>query len=816
MNPTCRPRASLVSSLVLLVSIAWPTAALTDTGSPPGSWVSLGPTKIIHGQSDVSRGDVTGRIATIAVDFTDPNLIYVGARGSGVWRSADGGVRWEPVTDSLPTQTVLALATAPSRPNRVYLNTPIGTFRSEDAGSSWNQVSTGNLFGRGWDGGAMLVDPFDPDLVFLTSCLMPDTTSRSIRRSRDGGVTWQTVLFMGCATGLVRDPGDPNIFLAAISNESATTGLYETLDGGITWNPRPGCDGAQLPPPPPKTLVKIAQSGEVRFVSYRWGDDQYQVFRSEGKTCGSGATRDFSWVPAWTAPPALADGDLWSAIHVNPHDPSLVAATGKRLFLSTDGGFNFTLVDPQMHVDHHAWVTHPFFPWIVFAGTDGGLYRSTKDGASDSWSFIGEGIVNAELFDLADAATSPHLLIGGSQDNGVFEYPGSGTIWDLREGGDAEMVEIDPADANVRYFATQAQSSLFRTTDAFASLTAIGAGIPPGCPPWSSEYPATPSNQFLIHPGQSSTLLATCTSLWTRLPPWFQLFTPNPDSNPPGRTMTIAVDASVDLYWTATNNGQVWAGPGGADWRWIVSHPGGAPSVALQVDTANPTVLFAAFRPPENCTPIGAPQCGRVFRVERFASAPTSTSVLVVDITANLPAGIVMKSLAVDLLQPQTIYAGTDFGVYRGHSSDGGATWTWTSYKNGMPEAVDVRALEVHPVSGVMRAGTFGRGVYEVDTDWPIGALIAAEGRVTVLRVQDVGQLYGPPGDAIDADVIVQLDSTPGFSYGFQLRVDGDAAARRGMLDRLRDAMRRDTRVRLEYVRTGFRNGLLRRVWNLP
>ncbi len=810
MNPTCRPRASLVPFLVLLVSIVWPTTVSAQTGAPPGRWVSLGPTKILEGSSGVSNGDVTGRVQTMAVDFSDPNLIYVGARGSGVWRSFDGGGRWEPITDTLPTQTVRALATSPSLPNRVYLDTPVGTYRSEDAGSTWNQVSTVDLMGRGWDGGAMLVDPFDADRVFLTSC----GGSPSIRRSTDGGVTWQTVLAEGCATGLVRDPADTNRFLAAISKPGPGTGLWETLDGGATWNRKIGCGGV-LPFPDPNTLVRIAQSGNVRFVSFHLGND-YRLYRAE-KICGSGVFADFLWEEVFVAPPAIAEDDLWSAIHVNPADPSRVALTGIRVFVSTDGGFNFDLPAPQPHVDHHAWVNHPFDPSIVFAGTDGGPYVSTDDGLAGSWSFIGEGIVSAELYDLADSGTSPRLLFGGSHDNGGFEYLGKGTLWRMKVGGDAGMVEIDPTDDDVRYLSTQAMSSLFKTTNGFATPpTAIGAGLPTGCPPWSAEYPANPSNSFLIHPAQSSTLLATCGSLWTRLPPWFQLFTPNPNTNPPGRTMTIAVDASVDLFWTATNNGQVWAGPGGADWRWIVSHPGGAPSVALQVDTANPTVMFAAFRPPENCTPISAPTCGRVFRVERFAAAPTSTSVLAVDITANLPAGIVMKSLAVDRLQPQTIYAGTDFGVYRGHSSDGGANWTWTSYKNGMPEAVDVRALEVHAVTGTLRAGTFGRGVYEVDTDWPIGALVAVEGHVTMLRVQDVGEQFGPPGDMIDAEVIVQLDSTPGYSYGFQLRVDGEAAARRGMLDRLRDALRGDTRVRLEYVRTGFRNGLLRRVWNLP
>src|ERR1044072_5567297 len=211
MNPPCRPRGSLVSSLALLASLAWPLAAPAQTGAPPGRWVSLGPTKILDGWSGVSNGDVTGRIATIAVDFTDPNVIYVGARGSGVWRSTDGGLKWEPVTDSLPTQTVLALAPAPSLPRRVYLNTPVGTFRSEDAGSTWSQVSTLNLMGRGWDGGTMLVDPVDADRVFLTTC----GGNSSIQRSTDGGATWQVVLAEGCATGLERDPADPNRLLAA-------------------------------------------------------------------------------------------------------------------------------------------------------------------------------------------------------------------------------------------------------------------------------------------------------------------------------------------------------------------------------------------------------------------------------------------------------------------------------------------------------------------------------------------------------------------------------------------------------------------------
>ena len=800
MSPNCRPRASVARLLALVsltsvVSLASPASVPAQTGAPTGRWVSLGPTKILKGGSAVSNGDVTGRVTTIAVDWNHPEIIFVGARGSGVWRTLDGGFKWQPVTDALPTQTVVALATSPSQPKRVYLDTPAGTFRSDDNGDNWNHVSTVNLRGRGWDNGAMIVDPLDADRVFLTTC-SGGTASPSIQRTRDGGVTWEAVLSVGCATGIERAPGWLDRYLVAISNGGATAGLWETLDGGDTWTRRPGCLKAPLPTPTPETMVRIAVSGNVRFASFRQSNSEYRLFRSDGKTCGDGANADFMWQPAWVAPPAWVDGELWSGLHVNPDDASRVAATGKALFLSTDGGFTFSIPGQQPHVDHHAWVYDPLDASTVLAGTDGGFYRSTDDGLAGSWSFRGEGIVNAELYDLADSGTSPRVLFAGSQDNGAFEYLGSGTLWRWKTLGDAEMVEIDPTDDDVRYTLFQSQHELWVTTDNYATATFyVGTGIPTGCGTWSGEYPADPLGQFLIHPAQPSTLLMTCKPLsigW----PFNPLFDPSPDS-----TATVAVDPSVNLYWSGTARGQVHAGPSGLGWRLLFSHPSNAASVALQVDPAEPTVLFAAFRPWPQTS-------GRVYRIERFDDAPKS--VLAIDITSNLPAGVRMKSLAVDRLQPQTIYAGTDFGVYRGHSEDAGATWTWTSYKDGLPEAVDVRALEVHAVTGVMRAGTFGRGVYEVQTDSPIGESATVEGLVTMLSVQDGRRSYGPPGDTIDADVIVQLDTMPGYAFGFQ---SGDDTG--GMLDRLRDAVRANSRVRLDYLRTGFRNGVLQEVWNL-
>ena len=87
-----------------------------------------------------------------------------------------------------------------------------------------------------------------------------------------------------------------------------------------------------------------------------------------------------------------------------------------------------------------------------------------------------------------------------------------------------------------------------------------------------------------------------------------------------------------------------------------------------------------------------------------------------------------------------------------------------------------------------------------------------AQGLVTLLRVHDVGTGYGPPDDQLDAEVVIQLDSEGPRAFGYQLRVDPNEAAHRGMLDVLRDAFNHDRPVRVDYVTTGPQNGRILRV----
>jgi hypothetical protein len=121
------------------------------------------------------------------------------------------------------------------------------------------------------------------------------------------------------------------------------------------------------------------------------------------------------------------------------------------------------------------------------------------------------------------------------------------------------------------------------------------------------------------------------------------------------------------------------------------------------------------------------------------------------------------------------------------------------------------------PCKRALYVATSNRGILRLspmppEWDDPIGAVVATEGRLTLLRVHDVGTKFGPPTDVIDAEVIIRLDTELEKAFGFQLRTDDDEQARRGMLHTLRDAFKRGSRVRVEYMRTGCRTGTILRV----
>jgi photosystem II stability/assembly factor-like uncharacterized protein len=766
------------------------TAKFKNPTPSTGRWVSIGPRLITSGPSGFRAN---GRVTAIAIDPTSPSTVYVGAFHSGVWKTSDGGASWAPITDSLPTLDVAAIAVDPSMPSRIYVALAgSGVFRSTDAGISWTQISGDLQAEVRW--GVLLVNPTSPNVIYVAS-------AAGVYRSGDSGGTWQLSKSGGEATDLVMDPTNPNILYAALFGN----GIYRTNTGGAGGDSDwvkltaglPSSDIAQI------TLALCRGTPTALYAGYSRLSG-FQLYR----TTNAGS----SWSLQSTAP---FSGLFNDAIGVDSGDPNTVYITGVGIYRSTDGGANFAPLSGT-HGDHHAFANDPVTAGLIYVGDDGGIYQSTNRG--DSWTFWGEGISNAELYDIADAATQSSLVIGGTQDNGNIKYDGSSTVWNQMDGfGDGATVDIDPTNAQILYAMGQGIDSLAQSTDGGNSFMNIAGGLPAGV--GATGGCAVYNTYFQVHPSQPTTLLASpvpgvsppgpCGALYQTTNPqppgfWSLLFRP-----PSGSIVRSAVDPSVNLDYAASSDGRIYTGPGGANWQTVFTHPSGSSVSDVRIDAEDPATVYVAF---------GGTGAGRVYRLRRSSAAPTSMTAT--DITSDLPSGLTIGqvfglasggALAVDRLLPLTIYAGTSRGVYCGRTSDGGNTWWWTPYNNGMPPA-DVTDLEVHPTTGVLRAATYGRSAYEVNTDSHIGSLLGASGRITFLRVNDLGTGFGPPYDFLDAEVIVLLDAQPGKGFGFQLRSDQDLHDHAGMLDLLRAAFRKNQLVHLDYIRTGFRNGRIIRV----
>ncbi len=774
----------LHAALVLLAALI--AAGVTAGAADIGTWRSIGPVLITSGEGP-SRNSV-GRVTSIAVDPGNPQTIYVGARGSGVWRTTDGGTTWRPVSDALPTLTVAGLAVAPTQPARVFLATPLGVYRSENRGDTWTQTFSGDLRPFAIDGGAMIVSPRTADTVFLSGCRSGDG---GVQRSLDGGVTWVNTL-RGCVSSLLMRRGAPNELVAGIQTfGGAPAGVYTTTDAGNSWRRLQGCPSAMLPTVDGDTGIRVAETRGRTYASFKKGAS-FRLFRTTTATCVVNGVREFAWEPAWHPDDQTGPG-LWSLIAADPVDPNLVYATGTVFWVSTDGGMTFTKPSPQPHVDHHAFAHDPQAPGVIYSGNDGGIYRAVK-GASGTWTFMARGIANVEFYDLADSAKDPAIVIGGTQDNGTSRSVNGDTVWRFVTGGDSGVVEIAPHNGAHWYEAGQAMHQVVRSTNTGASWAAIGQNLPEGCLLKNGEYMAAPLAKLAIDPVNTSRLLASCNGVWQGLP-WTQVFVP--PANDQARAVAVG---RTGISYAGTRDGKVFASADGTTWVNVFGLAAAAPSSDVEPDPADAAVVYATFR-------TGANKVVRLTRAPGAALAYTAN-----DITANLPAATLVNALVVDRLRPFAVVIATTQGVYQGRSADQGRTWTWSPYNTGLHPAMDVQDLEVHPTTGVMRAGTFGRGAYEVFTSDPIGSVVNTSGRVTLLRAHDVGTGFGPPGDQLDADAIVQLDGAPGMSFGFTLRPGADASTHAGMFDTLRDAVRRNRPVVLDYVRTGFRSGRVIRV----
>src|SRR5690348_2768397 len=200
-----------------------------------------------------------GRVVAVAGDPVHPQVFYFGSTGGGVWKTTDGGILWENISDGFfKRASVGAIAVSASDPNVIYVGmgeTTIrgnvshgdGVYRSTDGGKSWTHLGLENTRNIA----RVCIHPQNPDLVYVAALGHAHGTNpeRGLYRSRDGGKTWEQILYRSDKSGaidLVLDPDNPRIIYVSfweaqrkpytLVSGGEDCGIYKSTDGGDTWN----------------------------------------------------------------------------------------------------------------------------------------------------------------------------------------------------------------------------------------------------------------------------------------------------------------------------------------------------------------------------------------------------------------------------------------------------------------------------------------------------------------------------------------------------------------------------------------------------
>ncbi|MGE5156461.1 MAG: WD40/YVTN/BNR-like repeat-containing protein [Betaproteobacteria bacterium] len=382
-------------------------------------WRSIGP----------FRG---GRVTAVAGDPDDPLVFYMGTAHGGVWKTVDAGTYWRNVSDGFFTfAPVGAIAVSPSNRDVIYVGmgeseprqdlTPgDGVYKSTDGGQTWTHVGLEQTLHIA----KIRINPTNPDIVYVAAMgdIFGTNPERGVYRTKDGGKTWQRVLFKSdraCAFDLTLDPADPNVLFASLdqfqllpwdeTSGGPDSGLYKTTDGGDTWTDitrNPGLPrgtigkiGIAISPPRPSRVYAIIEAAEGG------------VYRSDD----SGAT----WQKLFDDREQRREAASYLHITADTQDPDTVYVQHVEVWKSTDGGRTFT-TRPMQHSDHHAMWIDPKNARRIIDGSDGGASITLNGGAS--WSTL-DNQPTADLFSLAIDDRDPYWVYVAQNDNDHIALP---------------------------------------------------------------------------------------------------------------------------------------------------------------------------------------------------------------------------------------------------------------------------------------------------------------------------------------------------------------------------------------------------------
>ena len=380
------------------------------------NWRNIGPFR--GGRSVTSEGVVK-----------EPSTFYMGSTGGGIWKTEDNGMHWKNISDGfLNTGTVGAISVSESDPNVVIVgmgehaargvmtSMGDGVYKSENAGATWEHIGLENSRHIA----NVEIHPSNPDLIYVAvqGAQYGPSSDRGIYRSKNGGNTWEKVLYVSNITGassLSMDKNNPRILYAAMwqherlpwqmKSGGEKSGLYKSTDGGDSWT--------KLEKGLPEVIGKAGIS-----VSRANSNLVYANIEAEGITAGvyrseNGGT---SWRQVNKDRVTVARSWYYMEVFADPQDENIVYVLNAPVLKSIDKGVTFKPMSTPHGDNHHLWI-HPEDNKIMINSNDGGANVSTNGGKS--WS-TQQNQPTSQFYRVIADAQIPYHVYGGQQDNSAI------------------------------------------------------------------------------------------------------------------------------------------------------------------------------------------------------------------------------------------------------------------------------------------------------------------------------------------------------------------------------------------------------------
>jgi photosystem II stability/assembly factor-like uncharacterized protein len=419
-------------------------------------WRSVGP----------ARG---GRSLAVGGSESRPLEYWFGATGGGAWKTTDGGSNWAPMTDGkITTSSIGSLAVCQSNPDVVYIGggeTQLrgniiqgdGVYKTSDGGVKWDHLADlrdSQAIAR------LRVHPTNCDIAYaaVLGQIYNEHPQRGIFKTTDGGKTWRRTLFRDAKTGgvdLSIDPKNPNVIFAALweahrtpwsmSSGGPGSGLFKSTDGGDTWT-----EISKNPGLPTGLWGKVGVS-----VSGADGNRVYTIIENEAAgglylSDDAGAT----WKLVNDNRNMRQRAFYYTRVNADPVDKDTVYVLNVQFFKSADAGKTTTTIRVPHGDNHDLWIS----------STDNQRMVEANDGSANvTWNggqtWTGQDIPTGQFYNVVTTRHVPYHICGAQQDNstacvGSQANPGAGEgslppIFYAAGGGESGYIAPDPRDLNV-------------------------------------------------------------------------------------------------------------------------------------------------------------------------------------------------------------------------------------------------------------------------------------------------------------------------------------------------------------------------------